>query len=71
MKKIMSFLMLLLCSIQSASAMNIDAFMDKHIAPVSDAVANLIFFPISVFGSKVPLIIFWILFAGIFFIDIL
>ena len=67
MKKIMTFLMLLLCSMQSASAMNIDAFMDKHIAPVSDAVANLIFFPISIFGSKVPLIIFWILFAGIFF----
>ena len=67
MKKFMTFLMLLLCSMQSASAMNVDAFMDKHIAPVSDAVANLIFFPISVFGSKVPLIIFWILFAGIFF----
>ena len=67
MKKFMTFLMLLLCSMQSASAMNIDAFMDKHIAPVSDAVANLIFFPISIFGSKVPLIIFWILFAGIFF----
>ncbi|MDE6138143.1 MAG: hypothetical protein K2F57_01575, partial [Candidatus Gastranaerophilales bacterium] len=67
MKKFMTFLMLFLCSIQSAGAMNVDAFMDKHIAPVSDAVANLIFFPISVFGSKVPLIIFWILFAGIFF----
>ena len=50
MKKFMTFLMLLLCSMQSASAMNVDAFMDKHIAPVSDAVANLIFFPISVFG---------------------
>lgn len=67
MKKLMTFLMVLLCGMQSANAMNIDAFMDKHIAPISDAVANLIFFPISIFGSKVPLIIFWILFAGIFF----
>ena len=63
MKKLMTFLMVLLCGMQSANAMNIDAFMDKHIAPISDAVANLIFFPISIFGSKVPLIIFWILFA--------
>lgn len=67
MKKFMTFLLLLLSSIQSACAMNVDAFMDKHIAPVSDAVANLIFFPISICGSKVPIIIFWILIAGIFF----
>ncbi len=67
MKKLMTFLMLVLCSIQSAQALNVDAFMDKHIAPVSDFVANLIFFPISVCGEKVPIIIFWILIAGIFF----
>ena len=47
--------------------MNVDAFMDKHIAPFSDAVAKIIFYPVSCFGTKVPLIIFWILFAGIFF----
>lgn len=67
MKKIMMFLMLLLMSVQKACALNVDAFMDKHIAPVSDAVANLIFFPISICGSKVPLIIFWVLIAGILF----
>lgn len=67
MKKLMTFLMLFLSSIQAANAVNIDAFMDKHIAPISDFVANLIFFPISISGSKVPLIIFWILIAGIFF----
>ncbi|MBD5402862.1 alanine:cation symporter family protein [bacterium] len=67
MKKFMTFLMLLLSGMQAANAVNVDAFMDKHIAPVSDAVANLIFSPISIAGSKVPLIIFWILIAGIFF----
>lgn len=70
-EKIMTrFLMIMftmLMTIQSAFAMNVDEFMDKHIAPVSDFVANIIFFPISIFGNKVPLIIFWILFAGIFF----
>ncbi len=67
MKKLMTFLTMLFMGMQSVHAMNVDAFMDKHIAPISDAIAKLIFFPISVFGSKVPVIIFWILFAGIFF----
>lgn len=47
--------------------MNIDAMMDKYVAPVSDAVADLIFYPITIGTSSVPLIIFWILAAGIFF----
>jgi AGCS family alanine or glycine:cation symporter len=67
MKKFYTFMMLLLAGMQSANAINVDAFMDKHIAPVSDAVAKMIFFPISICGSKVPVIIFWVLFAGIFF----
>ena len=52
---------------QNAMALNVDAFMDKHVAPVSDFIAGIIFYQISFFGQKVPLIIFWILFAGIFF----
>ena len=59
--------MLLLSGMQSANAMNIDAFMDKHIAPISDFIAKIIFFPIKICGNDVPIIIFWILFAGIFF----
>ena len=57
----------MLASLQTAQAMNIDEFIDKHIAPVSDSIANIIFFPITICGSKVPLIILWVLFAGIFF----
>ena len=67
MKKFLLVLLTLLLNIQNANAINVDAFMDKHIAPVSDAIARFIFFPITIFGAKVPLIIFWILFAGIFF----
>ncbi len=68
MKKFwMMLCMMLLSGFQAAQAMNIDEFIDKHIAPVSDSIANIIFFPISICGSKVPLIILWILFAGIFF----
>lgn len=47
---------------QSANAMNFDAFMDKHIAPVSNAVANIIFYPIKICGAEIPIIIsgFWL-----------
>ncbi len=57
----------LLTLTNSVFAMTVDEFMDKHIAPFSDAVADIIFYQINFFGTKVPLIIFWILFAGIFF----
>ncbi|MBP3820131.1 alanine:cation symporter family protein [bacterium] len=64
---IISLMTFLLSALQGANAMSVDAFMDKHIAPISDAVAKFIFFPVNIFGNQVPIIIFWILFAGIFF----
>ena len=67
MTRFLALIFTFLMSFTSAQAVNIDAFMDKHIAPVSDFVASIIFFPITIMGSKVPLIIFWILIAGIFF----
>ena len=67
MSKFLIALFTLFFTVNSASAMNIDKFIDEKIAPITDAVADLIFFQINFFGSKVPLIIFWILFAGIFF----
>ncbi len=67
MSKFLAVVLTMFASIQCANAMNVDAFVDKHIAPVTDAIADIIFFQISFFGTKVPLIIFWILFAGIFF----
>lgn len=67
MNKLLIVLLTLLLNVQQASAMNVDAFMDKYIAPVSDTVASWIFFPIKIGSSNVPLIIFWILAAGIFF----
>lgn len=67
MKKFMIFCALLLSGMQSAYAINIDAFMDKHIAPVSNLIADLIFYPIKICGAEIPIIIFWILIAGLFF----
>lgn len=67
MKKFLTVLFALLFNIQQANAVNIDALMDKHIAPVSDAIANVIFYPVHIFGGEIPVIILWVLFAGIFF----
>lgn len=67
MNKLFTVLLTTLMFTLKAQAMNVDAFMDKHVAPISDAIANVIFYQINFFGNKVPLIIFWILFAGIFF----
>ncbi len=67
MKKFLMMLSLMFMSLQSAQAMNVDAFIDKNIAPYTDKIAKLIFFPVNFAGNSVPLIIFWILFAGIFF----
>lgn len=67
MRKILLVFLTMLFSTVSANAISVDAFMDKHIAPISDAIASFIFFPITIFSAKVPIIIFWILFAGIFF----
>ena len=67
MKNFWMILLMMLTTLQSVQAMNVDEFIDKHIAPVSDAIANIIFFPVTICGSKVPMIILWVLFAGIFF----
>ena len=67
MKKLWILLVTMLMSLQTAQAMNIDAFIDKHIAPVSDAIAKMIFFSVPLPGGKIPAIILWVLIAGIFF----
>ncbi|MBQ8167800.1 alanine:cation symporter family protein [bacterium] len=67
MKRILLLFFTLLFNVQFAHAVNVDALMDKYVAPVSDWIASLIFFPVTIGSSQVPVIIFWILFAGIFF----
>ena len=67
MKKLWILLVTMLMSLQTAQAMNVDAFIDKHIAPISDAIAKVIFFSVPLPGGKIPAIILWVLIAGIFF----
>ena len=57
MSKILAVAIALLLSTTGAHALNIDAFIDEKVAPITDAIADVIFFQINLFGIKVPLII--------------
>lgn len=61
-----SILMVFMLSAR-AEASAISLFTEHYIAKCTDAIANFIFTPVSIFGAEVPIIILWILFAGIFF----
>lgn len=71
MKQILTLFILFMNFMQSAQAISVDALMDKHIAPVLDFIAKIIFYPIKYNHGdthiQVPIIIFWILAAGIYF----
>ena len=66
-KRLLSALVMVTALQQQCLAFNLDSTLDKYVAPVADKIASWIFFPISISGTDVPIIIFWILFAGIFF----
>lgn len=67
MKKFYLTLLALFCSIQQSFAFNVDAEIEKYVAPVSDKISSVIFFPINIMGVDIPVIILWILVAGLFF----
>ncbi len=67
MRKYLLLMLTLLLNLQSAFAFNVDAFIDQKVAPITNYIASLVFYPIKICGYDVPIIIFWILFAGIFF----
>ena len=68
MVRIFTRLLMFFCLIsQKASAMTVDEFVENYIGKITDKIADLVFFPIDIFGAKIPIIILWILIAGIFF----
>lgn len=67
MKKLFLVLYAFMCTLQQSFALNLDAEIQKCVAPVSNKIASVMFFPVTLFGVQIPLIILWILAAGIFF----
>ena len=52
---------------QQVFAFNLDAEIEKYVAPVSNKISSVMFFPLNLFGVDVPIIILWILVAGLVF----
>lgn len=67
MKKLFLTLLVFLSSIQQSYAFNIDATIEKVVAPISDKVSAVMLYPVDILGIKIPIIILWILIAGLFF----
>lgn len=65
--RFLAVISLFLFNCQGAFAFNLDAEIEKYVAPLSDKVSSIMFFPIVFFGVKIPVIILWILAAGFFF----
>ena len=49
---------------QNVFAASIDEKIDKVMSPVSDFVSGVVFYPVPIFGAKIPLTILWILIGG-------
>ena len=59
--------MIFILSQSTSYAVRIDETIDKIFAPVSDFLSGVIFYPIEIFGAKIPITILWILIGGFFF----
>lgn len=67
MRRLFLILCAFMCTLQQTFAFNLDSEIEKYVAPVSDKVASVMFFPVNIFGTQIPVIILWILIAGLFF----
>lgn len=47
--------------------MNIDEAIEAFIGPIADFLSSIIFFAIPMFGTEFPLIVAWLVTAGVFF----
>ncbi len=65
MKKFLIALAVLIFNLQSAYSMPIDQVIDKFISPFSDIFSKIVFYPINILGSQVPITILWIIAGGI------
>ncbi len=67
MNKFLTALLTMFITMQSANAMSIDAVLDKYLTPVSDFVSGIVFTPVSISGTQIPIVILWVLIGGLFF----
>lgn len=64
-QKLTLMLMAVLLSPAGAYASSIDKEIDKYFAPFSDAFSGVVFFPVNIFGTKIPAVILLLLVSSI------
>ncbi|RBP65717.1 AGCS family alanine or glycine:cation symporter [Brevibacterium sanguinis] len=53
--------------ILAQEATGIDAALEEYFGPVARAVESVVFYPIPVFGTEMPIIVLWLVVLGLFF----
>ncbi len=67
MTKLLFALIAMFLATSSTMAMGLDEKIDQLVAPASDAIASLIFYPIPMGGAEMPIIILWLLMGATIF----
>lgn len=67
MRKFIIGLVTFFSTILPVMAEGLDTQIDKYIAPASDAVSNFIFYPLSIAGVEVPIVILWLFLGSVVF----
>ena len=67
MKKILFLILSFVMGVHSVFAKPVDQVIDATLAPVTDVFSKIVFYPVKIFGSDIPISILWILIGGIFF----
>ena len=66
MRKIILFVLSFLAFVLPCGATTIDQKIDAIVAPASDFLSNkIVFYPINIMGTDVPLIILWLIIGGL------
>lgn len=67
MKKLLTFTFFIILPFLSFSQSSIDQNINDAVAPITKRVSDIIFFSVDIFGTSIPLIVVWLIFAAIFF----
>ncbi len=67
MRNLIAFMLSLLAGAAHGAEANIDERIEAVVAPISQAISNFIFYAVPVNGANLPLIVVWLIAAGVVF----
>lgn len=67
MKKVLIFILLAFTPLLTFAQDSIDQTINSYFEPITNTVSDIIFYSIIIAGTKIPLIVVWLIFAAVFF----